>query len=287
MKNIFLAIAIILFALNTNAQSVAINNDGSTAHASAILDLKSNNQGVLVPRMTASQRGLIASPATGLMVYQTDGTAGFYFYNGTAWTTLNGANGQGLPTGGTANQVLAKINATDFNTTWVTPTPGNATVDLVVSKTSATQTPVSAQGTNTGDIITFDNVIKSPTIGSYSAATNTYTVGASGYYYIQVRSVSVDNATPNNTTGHWFKVEIDPIGSTTASFVNDRDIYGIYPQVAAANFTSGLKGRSELQGVVFLNAGDTFVIKGLSANSSVTNAIKNDGSCKLTVVKLN
>ena len=46
MKNIFLAIAIILFALNTNAQSVAINNDGSTANASAILDLKSTNQGV-------------------------------------------------------------------------------------------------------------------------------------------------------------------------------------------------------------------------------------------------
>jgi hypothetical protein len=290
MKNIFLAIAIILFALNTNAQSVAINNDGTTAHASAILDLKSTNQGVLVPRMTASQRGLIASPATGLMVYQTDAPAGFYFYNGTAWTSLNGTagtNGQGVPTGGTANQVLAKVNATDFNTQWVTPTPGNATVDLVVSKTTATQTPVNAQGSNTGDIITFDNVIKSPTIGSYSAVTNTYTVGTSGYYYIQVRSVSVDAATASNTVGHWFKVEIDPVGSTTASFVNDRDIYGVYPVISGINFPSGLKGRGELQGVVFLNAGDTFVIKGLTGNSSATNAIKNDGSCKLTVVKLN
>src|SRR4051812_44987659 len=33
-----------------------------------------------------------------------------------------GANGVGVPTGGTAGQVLAKINSTDFNTTWVTPT---------------------------------------------------------------------------------------------------------------------------------------------------------------------
>ncbi len=117
MKNIFLAIAIILFALNTNAQSVAINNDGSTANASAILDLKSNNQGVLVPRMTASQRGLIASPATGLMVYQTDGTAGFYFYNGTAWTTLSGG-GTALPSQ-TGND--GKFLTTDgTNTSWGT-----------------------------------------------------------------------------------------------------------------------------------------------------------------------
>lgn len=132
MKNFFLAITI-AFAFSANAQSVAINNDGSTADNSAILDLKSNNQGVLVPRMTAAQRGLIATPATGLMVYQTDAPAGFYFYNGTAWTSLNGAagangtngtNGQGVPTGGAANQVLAKVNATDFNTTWVTPSTG-------------------------------------------------------------------------------------------------------------------------------------------------------------------
>ena len=133
MKNIFLAIAIILFALNTNAQSVAINNDGSTADPSAILDLKSTNQGVLVPRLTQTQRTAIATPATGLMVYQTDATAGFYFYNGTAWTSLNGANGtngtngangQGVPTGGTANQVLAKVDGTDYTTQWITPSSG-------------------------------------------------------------------------------------------------------------------------------------------------------------------
>jgi hypothetical protein len=35
-----------------------------------------------------------------------------------------GANGQGVPAGGTTGQVLAKINATDFNTQWVTPSGG-------------------------------------------------------------------------------------------------------------------------------------------------------------------
>lgn len=36
----------------------------------------------------------------------------------------NGAAGQGVPTGGTAGQVLAKIDGTDYNTEWVTPSGG-------------------------------------------------------------------------------------------------------------------------------------------------------------------
>jgi hypothetical protein len=130
-KTIFLVT--LFFVTQINAQSVAINTDGSTAHASALLDLKSNTQGVLVPRMTAADRLLITSPATGLLVYQTDATAGFYFYNGSAWTSLNGTNGtngQGVPTGGTANQVLAKVDGTNYNTQWVTPSAGGSSDNL-------------------------------------------------------------------------------------------------------------------------------------------------------------
>jgi hypothetical protein len=86
--------------------SLAINTDGSQADASALLDVKSTTQGMLVPRMSAQQRGLIDKPATGLLVYQTDGTAGFYFYTGLAWTALNtaGATGPQGPAGATGPQ---------------------------------------------------------------------------------------------------------------------------------------------------------------------------------------
>lgn len=61
--------------------------------ASALLDMSSTGKGVLLPRMTAAQKSAIASPATGLLVYQTDGTAGFYYNGGTpaapAWLQLS------------------------------------------------------------------------------------------------------------------------------------------------------------------------------------------------------
>ena len=35
-----------------------------------------------------SDRDLITSPATGLLIYQTDNTPGFYYFNGTVWLSI-------------------------------------------------------------------------------------------------------------------------------------------------------------------------------------------------------
>lgn len=91
MKHILTLIFVIQLVTNSYSQSVSINTDGSTAHSSAILDIKSTNKGILIPRMTQAQRIAIASPGNGLMVYQTDGTIGFYYYQA-GWKTFGADN---------------------------------------------------------------------------------------------------------------------------------------------------------------------------------------------------
>lgn len=56
---------------------------------SAMLHIDNTTQGVLIPRMTQAQRIAIVSPATGLLVFQTDATLGFYYFNGTVWVTFD------------------------------------------------------------------------------------------------------------------------------------------------------------------------------------------------------
>ncbi len=59
-----------------------------TPHASAMLDVSSTTQGFLAPRMTEVERTAIASPATGLLLYQTDGASGLYYRNANKWDSL-------------------------------------------------------------------------------------------------------------------------------------------------------------------------------------------------------
>lgn len=84
----YLFLGILLGASFTvSAQSMAINSDGSTADASALLDVKSNAKGILIPRMTKAEKNGITSPANGLLVYQTGpDSSGFHYYNGSQWT---------------------------------------------------------------------------------------------------------------------------------------------------------------------------------------------------------
>lgn len=78
-------------AVAVQGQSVGINTSGGAANAASVLDVESTNRGLLTPRMTQAQRDAIAGPATGLLIYQTDNTPGFRYFDGTDWLYLRGA----------------------------------------------------------------------------------------------------------------------------------------------------------------------------------------------------
>jgi Collagen triple helix repeat (20 copies) len=370
---------IFLFALSislTAQVGIGTNSpDGSSA-----LDIQSISQGILIPRMTASQRGMIASPATGLLVYQTDGTPGFYYYNG-AWTQLGaqgpagpqgpdgpagdtgaqgpigltgsagpqgpdgpagstgatGPTGPGVPTGGTANQVLSKVDGTDYNAQWVTPSGGadnlgnhTATQNLVMGGNSITgANNLTATGTaslggnayptttgTNGQVLSTDGAgtlswgsaasgtqvvfrgfvatattpfalpaavsTTNPTVVDFSdiqtnnttvltkglVNTNTgppsnsttqlqgFVVNQAGYYLIScnLSSSVTTNSYPVPT------LDINPGNSATFTSLTNR-IYGV-GQANVTYWQTHGKARGQLSTVVYLNAGDSFVIRG-------------------------
>jgi hypothetical protein len=69
---------------------VAINGDNSQPDNSAILDLKSTEKGFLPPRMNTSQRNNIATPANGLIIFNTD-CNDIQLFNGAGWVPIGNA----------------------------------------------------------------------------------------------------------------------------------------------------------------------------------------------------
>jgi hypothetical protein len=70
-KQIFFLLVLIFLSLSGKSQ-VSVNNNGEPAHGSAMLDVASSSRGFLPPRMTTAQRNAISSPATGLVIFNTD-----------------------------------------------------------------------------------------------------------------------------------------------------------------------------------------------------------------------
>ena len=106
LKHTSLIILLMVIALVSESQNIAITDSAEyNAEVSAMLDVMSTDKGMLVPRMTTSQRLLIASPAIGLLVYDTN-NSGFYYFDGSGWLAISES------TSGTGSALFAVLNAT-------------------------------------------------------------------------------------------------------------------------------------------------------------------------------
>lgn len=146
MKNIFTLFGV--FCLTT--QLFAQNNVGigtSTPDASAILDLTTNDKGFLVPRLSATQRLAISTPANALLVFDTDSAC--FFYYATQWISLcklsgpigaTGAQGNIGATGttGATGAIGAQGNAGTNGLNGATGAQGNVGATGITGATGAT-----------------------------------------------------------------------------------------------------------------------------------------------------
>lgn len=112
---------LVLTCSKTFSQSVGIGT--ATPHSSALLEVNSTNKGLLMPRMTTAQRTTIASPAKGLMIFDTDLNA-LYIYDGTTWVSYKpqAASALSLPYSANGSYNTAAINISNMHTTTTAPT---------------------------------------------------------------------------------------------------------------------------------------------------------------------
>ena len=87
MKNLQLLLVAFLLCATVPAYT-QIGIGTSTPNSSAELDVSSTTKGFLPPRMTAAQRIAIDTPAEGLLVFQSDGSKGYYYFVNGVWTLL-------------------------------------------------------------------------------------------------------------------------------------------------------------------------------------------------------
>jgi trimeric autotransporter adhesin len=171
MKKIILA-AVMLVAINNIASAQNVGIGTNTPNASALLDVTASNKGVLIPRVTNAQMIAIASPANGLLVYNTD-SAAFAYRNATAWVFIKG-------------------NATASND-W--STKGNAGTDTSKNFIGTTDDVDVIFKRNNEQAGWLNETLKNTSLGagSLSTATTGFNNTATGYRALKNNSIGYNN----------------------------------------------------------------------------------------------
>jgi hypothetical protein len=183
LSKIFLALCFVFVSFTTQAQ-VGIGTATPAASAQLEVNSTSNNKGILIPRLSATQKDAIVNPAEGLLIFQTTVPTGFYFYTSNAWKLIisqtdlasgNAANVTGIilgANGGTGvantdktitlggNLITSGAFATTLTTTGTTnitlPTAG--TIATISANLNAqTGTTYTLQNSDNGKVITLNN----------------------------------------------------------------------------------------------------------------------------------
>ena len=246
IKLLILAIAgLLLLAPNAKAQNVGINTTGAAPDSSAILDISSNDKGLLIPRMSTTQRLAIVNPAKSLMVYDST-THSFMYYNGSSWKSTSGGDQLGnhiatqnlvLPTGKWMNNNDSGLEGLTFRAngyTGIGTHPGNT--PFRVKMTQSVQANIYQ---NTGFVVGATTYWQSftPTIsgeltsivlqtGNYTATYELYAGEGTGGTLLTSGSISpADNATISFsnvtlTADQIYTINIPSSDASTARYSN-------------------------------------------------------------------
>lgn len=233
-KGIIFFLLLTLSMSELRSQNIGVNASGAAANASAMLDVDVSSlgtkKGLLIPRVTAAEKTLmnpLPAAAQGLIVYQTDGTQGFYYNTSTTtvpnWSYI-------LPSSGGWN--LTGNAGTSAATNFLGTTDA---IDLVIRTNNTERMRVSSAG-NFG--IGTAPVATNHIIGS-STQTFGSLFGSQGILYTATSTNATNN---NNHTGAQFRAF-----ATGASRV--RNLYGVEGDAFMGASTAGGLATGQVVGV--------------------------------------
>jgi hypothetical protein len=258
MKHILLGL-MLLFTIATKAQvGIGTSSPDSSARLQIDANAATNAKGFLLPRVTATQKGGIVSPATGLIVYQTDGTQGFYYYDGSSWKLLPSASNAVPYTGATRSVDLGNYDLT-VNGITVGRGSGNISSNTASGDQALYSNTTGSHNTASGDQALYSNTtgfhntasgyqaLYSNIQGYYNLASGPYalysnTIGshntATGYSALYSNTTGIYNTANGlqalyyNTTG-WYNTATgsDALVSNTTGYYNvaigSNSLYGM------------------------------------------------------------
>ncbi|MBK8390521.1 MAG: hypothetical protein IPL23_15080 [Saprospiraceae bacterium] len=294
-----------VFTIVSNAQ-VGINT--TMPNSSAALDVTATDKGLLIPRVTTT--GDIASPTAGMMVYQTGGTAGFYFYDGqwtlvkndnlgnhTATTDLNLAS-QDIIAVDSIGTAKAKIGPNTYPTTtgsngqmlttdgagalsWGSTSGGGGAQVLVRASANSAQSFAVGSSLTVPAIATCIGNVTTNLGSVWNAGTGIFTAPSTGLYMVSVQTIST-----GSTTQLVPSIDVDNNQSGIPITGGGGDFFGVMTNLNISH-PDPYKSRCQIQALVFLNAAQTFSLRIHSSSNVVGTTPLLDGSTNLTVIKLN